>query len=501
VKGRLARGGDLTFAALAGVLLLINAAGATAGMPVMDDGELLSTSREAGIAAIGPTNRDRPINGWLIQESLRVFGERPALWAATAALLWGLLAWQTARLVRRLFPGDPLRAGLAALLVIAPLVVQMQYTTLTFIYVGCLPLCLCLEGLLAVLDTSGARERVGGRLAAAGVLVAAGAIVTEYAVAAMAAGVALLLVLRRWRGAAALGIGGVIGHAAFKAFADAAARPETAPAAQLARLPERLGTQLGLWMSGVWQSLIGAYGTAVGAVKIDASSKSTFAAVVLGLLCAGAVALASRDDGTPASPDARRPLAGLLVAVCAGLLPVVLAGRDPSSDWFLSRFRLPILPFAVAATIHIVDRLTAGRGRLIARAAIGFLAGYTVLAGASEVKRRQQVYDQIGALVLPIARASEGLTAVVIADPNYSTVWSKMMRRWSLEDERRAWALDAGSARKFFGPRVACRDTSQLHAPPTLRNVGRDGPLARLLWVENKDNLLFLEPYCAAPSP
>lgn len=61
---------------LSASLLLIDAIGAFSGFPVMDDGEVLTIVREGGLSALGPTHRDRPIYGRLLQEFVRAFGER-----------------------------------------------------------------------------------------------------------------------------------------------------------------------------------------------------------------------------------------------------------------------------------------------------------------------------------------------------------------------------------------------------------------------------------------
>ena len=494
MPGSRARAGAL--AAMAALLLAINAAGAFRGFPVMDDGELVVTAREAGLSAIAPANRDRPVNGWLIQESVRTFGERPAIWAAIAAMFWALLAWQTARLVLRLFPGARSAAGLAALLVIAPILVEMQYTTLTFVFAACLPVSLSLAGILTALGGfPDARPRWTRLLLGAG-LVACAALVSEYALATLAAGLALLLTLRRTREAIALLAGGALGQLAFRAISDVTARAETMPSAQIANL--RIGHQLLRWISGGWHSLVGAYGSAAGSVTVDASSRSSIAAALVGAGCAVALAAACRRDSLDTQIRKGRELTGLVLAIFAGLLPVAMAGRASDAGWFLSRFRLPIVPFAAAATVILIDRLIAARWRTLARAGFAFLAGYTTVVGAARVWQEQRLYDDVGRLLLADLRASDGLTVAVIADPRYGIGWGKLMYRWKLDDERRAWALTEGVAAGHFGGRGLCHGTEWLSVAPTLRNIGREGPIARLVQVRTVDGTIALEPYCVA---
>jgi hypothetical protein len=188
---------DTLLGLAAAVLLFVNAYGAISGFPVMDDGELLTTAREAGAGALIPTNRDRPVNAWLIHASYSLFGERRRLWAATAAVFWAAFAWQTARFVRRLLPDSPSLAGICALLVLAPLVVEMQHTTLTYVYAAMLPTILAFEALLATLRPERDRDLGAGRIALGAALVAVGALVSEYSVAVVVPAVVFLAVLAR----------------------------------------------------------------------------------------------------------------------------------------------------------------------------------------------------------------------------------------------------------------------------------------------------------------
>ncbi|HEY4228529.1 MAG TPA: glycosyltransferase family 39 protein, partial [Thermoanaerobaculia bacterium] len=260
---------DTLLALAAVVLLAVNAYGALVGFPVMDDGELLTTAREAGPAALIPTNRDRPVNAWLIHTSYGLFGERRRLWVGTAAVFWAVFAWQTARLVRRVLPDGRALAGLCVLLVLAPLVVEMQHTTLTFVYAAMLPTILAFEALLLSMRPERDRDLGPARLALVAALVAAGALVSEYSIAVMVPAVVFLAVLARVRAAAAMAVGAGIGLLGFRAIADLNARPDTMPGVQAARLAGRLLQLPTRWLSGVWYTLAGAYGSAAGAMRLD----------------------------------------------------------------------------------------------------------------------------------------------------------------------------------------------------------------------------------------
>jgi hypothetical protein len=487
----------LVFAAA--VLLAVNAYGAITGFPVMDDGELLTTAREAGPSALITTNRDRPINAWLIHASYVLFAERRRLWVATAAVFWAVFAWQTARFVRRVLPGGSGLAGLCALLVLAPLVVEMQHTTLTFVFAAMLPVVLAFEALLLTLSPERDRDLGPLRLALAAALVAAGALVSEYSVAATVPAVVFLVVLARFRGALALAVGAGVGLLGFRSIADLNARPDTMPAVQAARLAGRAAQLPARWLSGVWYTLVGAYGSAAGAIKLDLATLSSIFAAAVGLGCAAAVAWAYRREPADARPARWREFLAMCAAVAVGVSTTVLASRIPDAGNFHSRFRLPILPFAVAATAYAAERVVRPRWRSLPGILLAFLAGFTAVTAAFQMKRVQSLYDDIADRVRPIARASHGLTVVVLVDPGYSVPWAKLQARYGLDDEKRTWAFSDGNATRIFGPRGACHDTDYLDVEPTLRTIGREGSIAKVVWAYRTwGDQIRLEPYCVA---
>jgi hypothetical protein len=238
-------------------------------------------------------------------------------------------------------------------------------------------------------------------------------------------------------------------------------------------------------------------------MRLDLATKSSVLAAAVGLGCAWAVAWAYRREPSEPRPAHGREFLALCAAVAVGVATMVVASRIPDMGNFHSRFRVPILPFAVAATAYAAERITRPRWRFLPGALLAFVAGFTAVTAAFQVKRWQVLYDDIARSLRPIARSSPGVTVVVLEDPGYSVPWAKLQAHYGLDDEKRTWALsDSNAATHFFGTRGACHDTVSLDAPATLRTIGRQGPIAHILWAYRaREGDIRLEPYCvAAPS-
>ena len=78
--------------------------GAIWGYPVFDDAYYLMAIREGAAGDLAAQHRDRPVYGALLQAAALTFGRAEAPCVALAVGFWALLAWQTHRLWRRLFP-------------------------------------------------------------------------------------------------------------------------------------------------------------------------------------------------------------------------------------------------------------------------------------------------------------------------------------------------------------------------------------------------------------
>jgi hypothetical protein len=490
---------------LFGGLLAVLAFGAWSGFPVFDDAYMVLFLREASVKALEAQHPHRPLFGLLLKWATGAFGIQRLPYVALSTAFWALLAWQTARLSRRLAPGAPEIAASAALLTLAPILVSTQFTTATTVLPANLPVSLCLAAVLLGLGDDA--QRLRGRIAGAAVLVAASVVVSEYGIAAGAAGVALLAVCRRYRAAIALAVGAACGYVLFRAQADLSVRVKQSPSAQLGALlghPHVAAVRFG---EGLWDCLVGAWAGAAGAVRFSFSDRSTLlAAAAGGAAAATVVLLARRRDVESAGPFGGRGPWGLLAAIAAGILPVVLANRSLSSgDPYESRYLLPVLPFAALAVALGLSRVTAPRYRRAALAMVAFVGAYRVVVGAFEARQEQGRMEEIGALLRPLVQDSSGITVAVVPDRwklDGSDMTPKVTWKWDDAAARRVWVMPASRAAVEFGPRVACHGTAAIDLPPELMATPRSGALSHLVWLTAWGRSAgVLEPYCVLQAP
>ena len=508
-SGRISR--RACFALVGAPLAIALVLGALWGFPVFDDAYYLMALREGFVGDLPANHLDRPVYGALLEGSARLFRRNAAVYAALAAACWLLLAWQTHRLWRRLFPGREDLSLVAAALVFSPLLVDLQYTTLTTILPVTLPVILALAGLLIVLRREGRTPWPQRVLAAA--LMAVSVLLSEYGIAATAASVALLLGLRRWRSATAMAIGASVGYAAFRLMADISDRPKVDAWLRLRQAIDSAWGSLSLWLSGLAYTLAGAYGKAISELRLLSDSKGTWIAAGAGLLVAVGVAFwlrstgsASASGGPGAEPRRPSPLAALLLAVGAGLGVVVLANTSPlSPDPYRSRYRLPAAPFAVLATVAVLDRAVRPRSRRAVFAGLAFLAGWRMVDGAFQVRREQQLMESVGRRILPLVRESEALVVAVIPDQHAlraTDLTPKVTRRWTDAESLRVLVLSNAEGEELFGSRATCRSPERIDVPLKRVSSRRTGMLSRLVYVPIQNGKLSdPEPYCPPPPP
>jgi hypothetical protein len=484
--------------------------GAWTGFPVHSDAVLTLLERERGKAALAAYHPDRPLYGGMLQLTENVVGTGRVVQVAAALAAWAVLAWLTSLLWKRLFPGEERWSWLPALLVLAPIVVQVQFVGLTIAYPGILPVSLVLGALLLDLPSPGVRRPAH---AAAALLPAAlSVVISEYGVAAAFGGAALALVMRHRRSAALLALGAGAGAFVFHLISNPAARPDITAATQLPHVLDHPLRAFGRWLLGFWYALAGAYGDAAWRLELDPDSRGTLVAFALGLVSVPFAMTAVRRFAPP-DPRAfdRRRATGLIVAMGAATLPVVLAGRDVA--WYGSRipgyetrFLLPALPFACVLVAAALVRLLVPGVLPAAAAVLVFLCVQQAWQGAFEMRRVQSWARDLSRVLQPLVRKSPGITlAVVAADPSPTSgpiTTGKVTLGWTFDDAARTWVLSLDKAPRLVGPRERCRVGESIAIAGEIRWAGRSGPLARVVWIPDRgDRVGEPEPYCLAPAP
>jgi hypothetical protein len=478
----------LLFAVILGAIFV----GAWTGFPVYNDAYLVGFVRELGPASILANHPDQPVYGFLLQSLAMAFGWSRGPYIVISLASWILLAWQAKRLWERLYPEEPRLSPLAALLVLSPILVQTQYTTVTGILRANLPVSMCLCALLVCLGSEGENRR---SLWISAALVMAASVMTEYGVGASVACAALLLFLRRSRAAGVLLAGSVAGYLVFRVTANVHTEENVDPSILLPRVLGNPAVAAARWVVGVWHCLLGAWLSAAGGISMDQLRTAT--ATAAGLLAAFAMIRALRGE-PPVRLEDRRRLAASCMAVAFGLVPVVLANRAvnlPASD---SRHRTHVLVFAVIALLAFTSRVVAIRFRKAAFVFLAFLAAYWVVIGAVQTLRDQNLFEEVGDRLLPLVRSSPGITVAVLPGQTLATdLTPKATMRWRDEEAKRAWILLPGQAERLFGPRAGCHDTHQIKTIPELHSTGRRGPVSHLVWVSVVgQSVEELEPYC-----
>src|SRR5258705_3499675 len=169
--------------------------GAVAAFPEFDDGYLMLILKERGVSAILSAHPDRPLVGWIWQVLATVFGSH--LWAfgfLSHVALWTVLGIQASLLWNRMFPELMRYGGVIGCLTVAPIVVQVQLSTVTITLLGLLSAVLGYGAILLIFTFIGKASRSAFVLGL--MLLSGGILVSEYAVPVTA--VALILFLRMY---------------------------------------------------------------------------------------------------------------------------------------------------------------------------------------------------------------------------------------------------------------------------------------------------------------
>jgi hypothetical protein len=270
-------------------------------------------------------------------------------------------------------------------------------------------------------------------------------------------------------------------------------------------------------VSNVWQGVIGGFGQSMSNV-LNINSRFHLIALLYGIVVATLLVLGSRGSGmnaisaNSASRIGIRGVIALLVAIVAGLLPIVAMGRFPwdSPDSIASRYGLPVLPFVAILTVRGCLWITKSELWFVPIAAFGCTAGTMTMLDVYAAITERRTFAQLGTELETVVSASRDITAAVISMPNRTLgprrQWEMVARitmDWPRDVRERFWAFrysDSSDltyieeAQEILGTRVAPRIPERLDVG--MREVSRHGRLGQVLWINVKRNGRFeIEPY------
>lgn len=507
------------------ILCSVYTLGALVAFPFFDDGWAWLMLREKGREAIQASMSDRPLIGWLwgtlaVSEGL--------LWGASLAaqaVLWPAMGAVSAGLWSRLFPQLKRFAWLAACVAIAPFVTKVQMVTLNMALQALISVIPAYTALLLAwrfVDSGSRRSRIA--LAASPPILAFSILLNEYALPVVIVG-CILLVFEWWQATEAptrtrilltlaiLLVTAAIAYAFYFNLADPGARSDVRPT-HLLKLKDQWSRLPSILLLSMWRGLFGS--VAEHLADLPALITTSPWTLILGLVVSGLLVygcLSGRDPET--TGDGYKWLA-LLVALAAGLAPVVAMGRIPwhPEIGLDSRFGIPVLPVMAALTVRAAIGLTRQRWRSLTVFLLSFAAamaaGVEVRAAINE--RRQM--SRLGAALQERVSGTEGHTIAVVPVQSRAMgaplPWELVARLgydWPAEETRKLWAYRSGGgpsfvvyedrAERVLGPRNRCRLKTTRWINENIRFLKRRGPVEQVLWVTfGPDGSVRIEPYC-----
>jgi hypothetical protein len=500
----------------AAALLLICgtlAVGAFFAFPLYDDGWMALMLREAGPHSLKTFMGDRPVFGVLLQTVARFGAANKFVFVSVDVVLWLAFAVEAGLLFQKLFPELRNYSIVASCLTLAPIVVQTQLCTALVVIPANLATILGYAALLFLLDSDGSEQSARPvRVGAAVFLASAGVAISEYGVATNLVGCAVLLGLalscpaaaeRRklvWRATWLFGLTAIV-YVAFAKTANFGQRPDVAPAHALHR-------EVGKWVeipfdviSGIWHSVVGAYASAFGGFNLAWDSKSTILGAFFGVLIAALFFLAVQnfeprsweEDSTP-RPFAR--LIVLLAAIAVGLVPFSLMGRATTLGDFGSRFRIPVMPIAAAATLCLVLNFARRHFRWVAVVALGFIVGYASWTSAYTTVKTARSISSLQGVLKPYVKQTDGITVAAVPFERFETeLTANVTSTWPVELEKKMWVIPTDAALQQFGGRLQCRPSNEINVH--VRGLSRAGKLVQILWVDAQPGMpARVETYC-----
>ncbi len=497
-------------------------AGAIGAFPLWDDAWIWLLLEEKGPAAIQASFSDRPVNAWL-WSTLAV--SKSLFWSVSfisQAVLWPLLGLLSALLWNRLFPELKRYAGLVAVVAVAPFVTKVQMVTANIALASLLPVVLAYGALLLLWRYAESEERSAVfALALAAPLLAVGVLIQEYALPVVIAGSVLLLDLRRRSSApatrrrvlVALGLlllTAAVAYTAYLLLANPGSRGDVRPQHALGLARPLFWYPMTL-LAAFWRGLVGGFGHQLAELPVTAIAFPW--AGLFGLLLAGLLLMGSAPRSHPRTLPGRGTWLALLIALAAGLAPVVVMGRVPwdPAEGMTSRYGISVLPILAALMVRSALALTNPRLRAVPVILLGFVAGVTAMAEVGAAVEERQLVGRMGAALQPRVAETSGHTIAAVSLPERPIgprrQWELVARlaaEWPPEQRERLWAYRYGGgpdlyykeeATRVLGPRGRCRPPRQIRK--RVRMVERQGPVAQVLWLApGRRKPVVIEPYC-----
>jgi hypothetical protein len=374
-----------------GLLLALLAAGLTYAAhqvwPIYDDGSTWQMLVDDG-GRIGPNYPDRPFLGQLWQ----LMADTGHFWLLASTLHWA--AWTATAIVTYLLwdllvPGNRRLALAAACLALAPVVCKTQLVMVNTVLpgqvgpvlvYGCLVLLLRRPELRPI-----SRHWLKGTVIA-GVVVFA-VLITEYALAAVFAASAILLMeaasstdgwKRRLPGTALFVSSAMGAYLIYTRLGEVPLHKTGLSLMSLENTVWRLLSASGRLVSTVWHVGLGGVLEEVG--RIQFGSTYFVAAGLVGILTAVAITGAAGWSGALAGLGREnlyrhRTVLSLLAGIALSIAPVVVLGRTFVGD-FQTRTLLPALPLAAITSLLMLCLLLPQRLRWVLIPLCGFLVGY-----------------------------------------------------------------------------------------------------------------------------
>jgi hypothetical protein len=487
--------------------------GAVAAFPEFDDGYLMLILKERGVSAILSAHPDRPLVGWMWQVLATVFGSH--FWAfgfLSHLVLWSVLGIQASLLWNRMFPELIRYGGVVGCLTVAPIVVQVQLSTVTITLLGLLSAVLGYGAILLIFTFIGKASRSAFVLGL--MLLTGGILVSEYAVPVTA--VALILFLRLYlyddnretkaralkASIAVLGVAS-LACVAFLIVQRTKARVEVSPEFPLHNPRLILSYPLAL-VTQLWRVTFGVYGRTMSNITLSWGEKSSIIAIAYGLVIAVLLVLCSWEH--PSELKSRlRELFFLLLVLVVGLTPIALM-RPYFSAPFDTRYHIPVLPIAAMVTAWVSLTVVRARARIAVVGLLGMFIGMAVFTESWAAYGRQKLMRSLGETLKPYVASSDGVTVAVLSSTQFcdSGIFctAKATDNWPAELSRRFWLLTTEHASEEIGDRTSHSPVSEIHE--TVRvgtTILRDGQIKKTLWIEMRDGEVSIEPYYFRDAP